>query len=183
MRLELRILAAGILLLVAIAASCQQQAAANAGISQAGIVMACALRVEHVMEKRSFSFQVAEGNERAQVEVHGSFTAAEVERLIGELSAIRAAMSPQVPTTPPMTRCPEDAAAARAGGDPCVQVAVMRDGLTRFWVRHAGLGWFGFNLPVDRASTLANYILGVTNRNELVADAFRAKRRKSDLSH
>jgi hypothetical protein len=182
MRLEIRLLAVGILLLVAIAASCQQQAAAHARISQAGIVMACALRVEHVMEKRCFSFQVAEGNERAQVEVHGSFTAAEVERLIGELSAVRAAMSPQVPASPP-ARCPEDAAAVRAGGDPCVQVAVMRDGLTRFWVRHAGLGWFGFNLPVDRASTLANYILGVTHRNELVADAFRAKRRKSDLSH
>jgi hypothetical protein len=44
---------------------------------------------------------------------------------------------------------------ATAGGDPRLQVAVMRDGLTRFWVRHEGLGWFGFNLPVERARTLA----------------------------
>jgi hypothetical protein len=65
-----------------------------------------------------------------------------------------------------------------------VQVAVMRDGLTRFWVRHSGLGWFGFNLPVERASTLANYILGLTGtRPPPAAEALRTRRRKSDLSH
>ena len=127
--------------------------------------------------------QVNDDKERAALEVRGSFTAAEVEKLIAQLSELRSTMTPSVPVAPPMGCCPDDAAASRAGGDPCVQVAVMRDGLTRFWVRHAGLGWFGFNLPVERASTLATYILGVTNKREVSADPFHTRRRKSDLSH
>ncbi len=130
------------------------------------------------------TLQVTEDKQHAHLEVSGKYSAAEVERLILELSALRATMSPPVPAGPP-GGCPEDAAASRAGGDPCVQVAVMRDGLTRFWVRHSGLGWFGFNLPVERASTLANYILGLTttNRPPPTSEALRGRRRKSDLSH
>jgi hypothetical protein len=82
-----------------------------------------------------------------------------------------------------MTNTTEDAAAARARGDPFVQVAVMRDGVTRFWVRHGGLGWFGFNLPVERANLLANYILDMTTQGERSVDLTRVKRRMSDLSH
>ena len=74
-------------------------------------------------------------------------------------------------------------AAARAQGDPCVQVAVMRDGMTRFFVRHAGIGWFGFNLPVDRARTLANYILGLALPREQAREFFGRKRRESDSCH
>jgi hypothetical protein len=77
----------------------------------------------------------------------------------------------------------EDPAAARAGGDPCVQVAVMRDGMTRFWVRHEGLGWFGFNLPVDRARTVAQYILGLAMPGAQAREFFGQKRRASDPSH
>jgi hypothetical protein len=127
--------------------------------------------------------QVSDDKQLASVDIHGTYSARELETLIAELSAVRAAMTPAVPTMPPMTNIAEDGAAARARGDPCVQVAVMRDGLTRFWVRHSGLGWFGFNLPVDRANLLANYILDVTTRRELSAELFRRKRRQSDLSH
>src|SRR5690349_12915560 len=117
--------------------------------------------------------QLSEDKQSAAVEVHGSYTAAQLEKLIAELSAMRAAMAPPVPQAPPMTNGAEDPAAARARGDPCVQVAVMRDGMTRFWVRHAGLGWFGFNLPVERANMLANYILDVTTRRGPADEEFR----------
>jgi hypothetical protein len=126
---------------------------------------------------------LSEDKQVASVEVHGNYTAAQLEKLIGELSAMRAAMHPAVPPAPPMTNSAEDPAAARARGDPYVQVAVMRDGMTRFWVRHAGLGWFGFNLPVERASMLANYILDVTARRGPSDEEFRRKRRQSDLTH
>ena len=133
---------------------------------------------------KTSSLQLQQGNEQAVVDIQGTYSAADLEGLISELSKLRAAMSPPVPQSPPGSNCPEDAAAARAVGDPYVQVAVMRDGLTRFWVRHCGLGWFGFNLPVDRASTLATYILNVTSpRTASHTEAFIAKRRKSDLSH
>ena len=59
----------------------------------------------------------------------------------------------------------------------------MRDGVTRFWVRHGGLGWFGFNLPVERANLLANSILDLTSQGERSVDLTRVKRRMSDLSH
>src|SRR6476661_4820149 len=101
----------------------------------------------------------------ATIDVRGTYDADGMERLIQELSQLRSQMSPAVPMSPGSAPR-EDPAAARAGGDPCVQVAVMRDGMTRFWVRHEGLGWFGFNLPVDRARTLAQYILGLAMPRE-----------------
>jgi len=119
---------------------------------------------------------------RAELDVRGSFDAAGIEALITDLARLRARMQPPIPGTPP-PREPEDVAAARAKGDPVVQVAVMRDGQTRFWVRHDGLGWFGFNLPVDRASQLASVILEMTGHPEGENELARLKRRESDLYH
>ena len=126
---------------------------------------------------------LSDDKQHAALEIRGSYDAAQLEALIAELSALRGAMAPPVPALPPMTHNTEDAAAARARGDPCVQVAVMRDGVTRFWVRHGGLGWFGFNLPVERANLLANYILDMTSHGERSVDLTRVRRRQSDLSH
>jgi hypothetical protein len=119
----------------------------------------------------------------ATVELRGTFSSEEMEHLIAELSALRAEMLPAVPMAPATTSQEEDPAAARARGDPCVQVAVMRDGMTRFWVRHAGLGWFAFNLPVERARTLAQYILGLAAPREQSREFFGRKRRESDSCH
>src|SRR4051812_28537611 len=109
--------------------------------------------------------QLSEDKTRASLDLEGAYSARELEDLILQLSALRSAMEPPIPPTPPAANDSEDAAASRARGDPCVQVAVMRGGLTRFWVRHAGLGWFAFNLPVERANLLATYILETTNPN------------------
>lgn len=118
----------------------------------------------------------------ASIDIRGTYDAERMERLIQELSELRSRMAPAVPMSPGSTPR-EDPAAARAGGDPCVQVAVMRDGMTRFWVRHEGMGWFGFNLPVDRARTLAQYILGLAMPREQAREFFEQKRRSSDRSH
>jgi hypothetical protein len=125
--------------------------------------------------------KVSQDRLHVTVELHGTYRAEELERLIEDLSNARARMLPEVPMSPAAHANPEDPAAARAGGDPFVQVAVMRDGLTRFWVRHAGLGWFGFNLPVDRARTLAQYILGLSTAPS--TEFFGRKRRESDSCH
>ena len=127
--------------------------------------------------------QLSPDKKQAALDIQGVFDAGAIENLIAELSQLRAAMSPAIPAMPPMTNNTEDAAAARARGDPFVQVAVMREGVTRFWVRHGGLGWFGFNLPVDRANLLANCILDLTSPRERSVDLTRVKRRHSDLSH
>jgi hypothetical protein len=126
---------------------------------------------------------ISEDKHCATIEVHGAHSAAELETLIADLTALRAAMLPAVPLAPPTNAKEEDPAAARAQGDPCVQVAVMRDGLTRFWVRHAGLGWFAFNLPIERARALAQYILGLTTQKDDSQDFIARKRRDSDLFH
>jgi hypothetical protein len=122
--------------------------------------------------------RVSEDKRLATIELEGSYEASELEKLIKELCALRAQLLPAVPMSPG-AMLTGDPAAARAGGDPCVQVAVMRDGMTRFWVRHAGLGWFGFNLPVERARMLAQYILGIAEPG----DSFAGNRRKSDTCH
>jgi hypothetical protein len=126
---------------------------------------------------------VSEDKLSATLEVQGTYCAHEIEALIGKLSALRAEMLPGVPMTPGNGSAGDDPATERARGDPCVQVAVMRDGLARFWVRHEGLGWFGFNLPVERARTLAQYILGLAIPREQAREFHGLKRRASDLSH
>ncbi len=126
--------------------------------------------------------RVSEDKRSATVELRGTYGAEEIEGLIAKLSALRAQMLPAVPIAPGDGNHERDPAAGRAGGDPCVQVAVMRDGLTRFWVRQEGLGWFGFNLPIERARILAQYILGIAMPREQ-ADFHGLKRRASDLSH
>ena len=126
--------------------------------------------------------QLSEDKKHADIDVRGSFDAARLESLITELAHLRARMQPPIPGTPP-AREADDVAAIRARGDPVVQVAVMRDGQTRFWVRHDGLGWFGFNLPVERASQLASVILEMTGPPEGHGELARLKRRESDLFH
>ena len=127
--------------------------------------------------------RISEDKLSATIEVQGTYGADEIERLIGKLSALRAQMLPAVPMAPGDGSGECDPAAERAGGAPCVQVAVMRDGLTRFWVRHEGLGWFGFNLPVERARTLSHYILGLSMPREQARQFHGLKRRASDLPH
>jgi len=127
--------------------------------------------------------RVSEDKQSATIEVQGTYCADEIEGLIGKLSALRAQMLPGVPMAPGDASREREPGSERAGGDPCVQVAVMRDGLTRFWVRHEGLGWFGFNLPVERARTLAQYILGLAMPREQAREFHGLKRRASDLSH
>lgn len=127
--------------------------------------------------------RISEDKLSATIEMQGTYGAEEIEGLIANLSALRAQMQPAVPMAPGDANRERDPAVGRAGGDPCVQVAVMRDGLTRFWVRHEGLGWFGFNLPVDRAKTLAQYILGLAVPREQAKDFHGLKRRASDVSH
>jgi hypothetical protein len=119
----------------------------------------------------------------AELEINGAYDAAQLEILIQELSDVRAAMEPPIPKAPPPRPEGEDAAAIRAQGDPVVQVAVLRDGKTRFWVRHQGLGWFGFNLPVERASMLATVILDLTSDREAPEALAALRRRQSDLYH
>ena len=127
--------------------------------------------------------RLSEDKLTAKVEVQGTYGAEEIETLIAKLSELRAQMLPGVPMSPGDVNPQREPAAGRAGGDPCVQVAVMRDGLTRFWVRHEGLGWFGFNLPIERARTLAQYILGLAMPHEQAQEFHDLKRRASDLSH
>jgi hypothetical protein len=127
--------------------------------------------------------QISDDKQYAAIDIQGTYGVEDLENLIAELSACRAEMEPAVPIAPPTTNGTEDPVAARARGDPCVQVAVMRNGVTRFWVRHAGLGWFAFNLPVERAHMLAQYILGLTTQREQTRDFFGRKRRESDVSH
>ncbi len=127
--------------------------------------------------------RVSEDKLSATLDMQGTYRADEIEALIQQLSALRAQMLPAVPMSPGDGNPERDPAARRAGGDPRVQVAVMRDGLTRFWVRHEGLGWFGFNLPVERARTLAQYILGLALPREQAREFHALKRRASDLPH
>ena len=127
--------------------------------------------------------QISDDKTRATLAIEGVYDTEAIESLILQLSALRSAMQPAVPATPPSADEAEDAAANRARGDPCVQVAVLRGGVTRFWVRHQGLGWFAFNLPIERANLLASCILETTGSAREPMDLSQFKRRQSDWMH
>src|SRR4051794_3019052 len=97
---------------------------AGRNLSRPRAVHRMSLRAEPAMHLTS-------DKKHADLEIRGTFDVAQLELLIRELSAVRAEMEPPVSATPP-AREGDDAAAARARGDPVVQVAVMRDGHTRF---------------------------------------------------
>ena len=127
--------------------------------------------------------EISADKQHVTLRIQQTYDAAGLEALIAQLTEARAALEPAVAAFPPSREEGEDAAARRARGDPRVQVAVMRDGNTRFWVRHEGIGWFGFNLPVERANMLASVILDATSHLGPVDDLARLKRRQSDLYH
>lgn len=87
-----------------------------------------------------------------QLDAHG------VEQLIVKLGTLRASMQPEVTELPPgATPYPADRSVLQSL-DAGAQVAQLRSGGFRFWMRNMGIGWCAYEVPDKTAAVIARYI-------------------------
>jgi hypothetical protein len=94
--------------------------------------------------------------ERKDINLTGSFTAADIEEIIRALAGHRATMAPPVP------RSRKGAALLDMQvtliEPESVELTAIASGGARIWLRHAGLGWIAFELDRAQLEWLANLI-------------------------
>lgn len=78
--------------------------------------------------------------EKAQINLSGSFSVRDLDDIIRELAKVRASMRPPVPTDPPVG--PDDEILMQ--DDTLFTVRTLAGGGLRFWLRSEGLGWQAF---------------------------------------
>lgn len=93
----------------------------------------------------------------AQLSISGTFTAAELERFIGELLVLRARLAPPVPYDVPTPESDDDSNAV-IEEDPTFGLGIRRDGRLRLLIRSAGLGWLVFHIPRAKAAAMRDYL-------------------------
>ena len=106
------------------------------------------------------TWEVSADKKRAVVGINGRFGTQELEKLIGDLLVMRAAMLPAVPNNPPGAEDGDTNVSAQK--DPCLALKLLKDGSIRFWLRNAGLGWMVFDLSTEQACGVRNYLLANT---------------------
>lgn len=90
-----------------------------------------------------------------RLDISGTLSTAEVEKLIGTLADMRAQMEPAVPDTRPASGT---GAPLMIQDDPSFFLASTRDGGIRIWLRSHGLGWLGFSLPLRNAQAMQGFL-------------------------
>lgn len=97
----------------------------------------------------------------AKLSIAGTYSSSQLETLITELLILRANLLPEVPLEPPKKS--DDPALHTSNisvqDNPHWQARPLRDGRIRMYLRHAGLGWMVFNLPVDQACTFRDFLI------------------------
>jgi hypothetical protein len=108
---------------------------------------------------------VNDGRAKAQLTITGSYTADELETLIADLAVARANMNPPVPKTPPS---PDQEKRISLWDDPSLSMRLLRDGRIRLWIMNPGIGWLVFNIPVNTACSMRDYLVANTTTVESV---------------
>lgn len=93
-----------------------------------------------------------------KLEVSGTFTAAELEEIIGTLAGQRSALQPPVPDSPYGLE-----GNITIDEDGSVIAKPLRDQRVRLWVRNAGIGWFCVHLPQAAAIALRDQLIRATD--------------------
>lgn len=96
----------------------------------------------------------------ANVQIKGNLTAADMDKLIGELAEARAQMNPSVTQSRPTPKDPMAAGTPISMEDsPAMMAAKLKDGRIRFWARSAGFGWLAFNVIEQDALLIRDYLI------------------------
>lgn len=89
-----------------------------------------------------------------RVDIHGNFTAHDLERVIATLAQTRAALLPEVPMEPPK----DLELAAFQQDDTLFRIRSLIRGGLRVWLRHAGAGWLAFTLTPEDVVALREFL-------------------------
>ncbi len=107
--------------------------------------------------------ELSDNKESVTLSISGNLSTTEVETLIADLSVVRANMQPAVPFAQPKPEdLNDDSANISCQDDPRLSVRLLHDGRIRLWLRNAGLGWMIFNLPINVACTIRDYLVANT---------------------
>lgn len=98
---------------------------------------------------------ISEDKHSVSVSISGDFSTYELEKLVFELSQIRASMQPQVVDHQPTTA---EQAITSIEKDPAFSLHILKNGDIQIWFRTSGLGWIIFNIPIAKACVLRDYI-------------------------
>jgi len=67
--------------------------------------------------------------------------------------------------------------------EPYIQSKLLRDKRIRLYLRNHGLGWLVFNLPVDTACALRDFLIANTPKESIGQDFFLSQDSGGDISH
>ncbi|SFI74606.1 hypothetical protein [Nitrosomonas sp. Nm34] len=102
--------------------------------------------------------KISEDKQTVTLSIPNNLSASEIEKLIADLSKVRASMLPSIPFSQPET---EDQNISFQD-DPHFAAELQNDGRIRLWFRDYGLGWMIFNIPVSKACTLRDFLIANT---------------------
>lgn len=109
-----------------------------------------------------------EDNTKLQLSIDGTFTATELETLITKLAIARSKLKPAISNEPPTLETKEEDLPTYAHQtDPTFAIGKTTDGSINMWLRHEGLGWLIFTLPIDKAFILRDWLTNSTKEESL----------------
>lgn len=107
--------------------------------------------------------KLSDDKKSISISVDGTLSTVEVETLIADLAFLRANMLPPVPFELPKPGDPNsDLPNLSVQDDPYLSAKLLKDGQIRLWLRSFGLGWMVFNLPIERACALRDFLIANT---------------------
>ncbi len=128
--------------------------------------------------------KLSDDKKSISISVIGTLSTAKVDTLIADLAFLRANMLPPVQLEPPRPGDPNsDHPNVSSQDDPSISVRLLRDGKIRFWLRNRGLGWMVFNLPVEKACAVRDYLIANTPKESPGPNIFTEDFKSSGPSH
>lgn len=128
--------------------------------------------------------KLSPNKEKLQIAVTGDLTAKDVDSLVQQLIAQRSLMQPEVPVSPPtLQSVTSDNSNITVVNDPGVQIALLRDGQFRLWLQHFGIGWMAFNIPLNNACAIRDYLVANTSKTDSTTNLVVQQEGERDLPH
>lgn len=103
--------------------------------------------------------EISKDKTSLRLAIDHTLNAEALDKLITQLALVRMQLKPEVPIN---ARAEENPPNVMTMDDPYCQVAALKDGRIRIWLRSPGFGWQVFNLPAHKARGIAQYIMSRT---------------------
>lgn len=110
--------------------------------------------------------------ETVHIQIDKTLTAQELELLIHELAKKRSTMAPAVPNTKEEAIATPGTPALFEDKPSCIAVR-LKNGCIRLWMRNRGIGWQAFNMELQNAAALRDWLnINVDGPADLFEDEF-----------